>query len=184
MTEEAKPNLKCVSCGKETTPYTNYCDWDCSIEFAKKNGGVVHCPNGLPIKCITRDNLMIECEHGDHPDYKFPVDVEYLGDAFETPEFEIAMYGRLLKDDEERRRCMGETHALIYADGCVAVTLYECCYYMWHLDKGSIAGGPSWGKLSGYKEGKFHHGDLKLSEESRLKIITSKQPNAAEQEPP
>ena len=174
MTKMVKPNLKCVNCGKETTPYTNYCDWECSIELAKKNGGVVHCPNGLPIRCITRDNLMIECEHGDHPTYMFPVDVEYLGtELFESPENELAIYGRQLKDDEERRHCLGEEHALIYTDGSIAVTLYECTYAMWHLEKGDFVGGHLHGKTSCMKAGEFHHGDWKLTEESRVKIIAS-----------
>lgn len=180
MTEEIKANLKCMNCGKETTPWSNFCDWPCQIELAKKNGGKVHTPNGLPIRCIRWDNLMTEIEGGDHPDYKFPVDVEYLGTKlFESPANELAMYGRQLKDDEERRWCLGEEHALLYTDGSIAVTFYECSYAMWHLEKGDLIGGRHHKEGSFMKDGEFHPGDWKLSEESRLKILAYKRPEVA-----
>jgi hypothetical protein len=34
-----------------------------------------------------------------------------------------------------------ERHALIYTNGTVAVTFYECCYVMWHLFDGRWVGG-------------------------------------------
>lgn len=110
----------CTNCGKPTEDYVNYCDWDCHVEHAKKEGGRVHCPNGLPVRCIRHDGLMLECEHGDHPDYKFPVVAQ--------------------RDDGSEQ----DVHALIYTDGTVALTLYECCYVLWSLRDGRFLSGPQW----------------------------------------
>lgn len=118
---------KCLQCGKEIKDYLNYCDGDCLIQSAKDAGGRVHCPNGLPIRCIKHDNTMLEHEHGDHPDYKFPVTVVWGGNDRET-----------------------ETHALIYNDRTIAVTMYECCYYMWLLRDGTLLHGPSW--IAGWED--------------------------------
>lgn len=109
----------CTHCGKPTEDYVNYCDWDCHVEHAKKEGGRVHCPNGLPIRCIRFDGLMLECEGGDHPDYKFPVVVQQDGEH-------------------------DEVHAVIYTDGSIVLTLFECCYMLWSLRDGKFLSGPSW----------------------------------------
>jgi hypothetical protein len=90
----------------------NYCDWDCHIAHAKSEGAVVITPNNLPIRCIG-NNTLLECEHGDHPDYMFPVNA-------------------IPKDKND----FEELHALIYQDGHVALTLYECCYTLWNLSTG------------------------------------------------
>lgn len=74
---------------------------------------------------------ILECEHADHEDYLFAVEVDGpeggwvngLGEPVEGP----AMYP--------------ETHALIYTDGCIALTLYECCYFLWGADDGAPLGG-------------------------------------------
>ena len=53
----------CLNCGKPTPWGHNYCPGpECSIEHAKKQGGTVHCPNGLPIRCIKHDTTMWEHE--------------------------------------------------------------------------------------------------------------------------
>ena len=39
-----------------------------------------------------------------------------------------------------------ETHTLIYTDGTIAVTLYDCCYAMWHLSTGWLMHGTLWTK--------------------------------------
>jgi len=105
----------CVNCGKITPDGSNYCDWDCHIELAVKEGGVKHQPNGLPIRSIKYENSMWEHEHGDHRNYKFPVDVELHDDAGESCD---------------------EIHAFIYTDGQIAMTIYECQYFLWSLFKG------------------------------------------------
>lgn len=137
---------KCTYCDKEVPDYNNFCSWQCHVDQAKKDGGTVHCPNGLPVRCITRDNLLIECEHGDHPDYKFPVEVGRE---------------RFLERDDERK--FNDMHALIYTDGSIALTMYECCYGVWSLKDGMILHGPSW--MRGQK----------LTEESLKKIRSLQQ---------
>lgn len=119
--------LKCFNCGKETNEYENYCNWDCMIESAEKQGGKKITPNNLPIKCIMADGTMLECENGDHPDYKFPVIVEWVGKTAECSE----------QYDFERAN---QLHAFIYTDGNIALTLYECCYYMWKISDGRRIG--------------------------------------------
>lgn len=125
----------CVHCGKEVEKYLNYCNWSCHIEAAFALGGVAHLPNGLPIMCIKHDGSMYEHEHGDHPDYKFPVKVEYVGVKEELPDW----------DDSY----CDQVHALIYTDGVVAITLYECCYSTWFLRDGHGTG--SLWKMSEWK---------------------------------
>ena len=65
----------CEVCGKEI------CDneWACRIEMNRRDGYPELTPNNLPIRCIRADGTMLEHEHGDRPDYLFPVEVEYIG---------------------------------------------------------------------------------------------------------
>lgn len=121
----------CENCGK-LNDGMHYCNWDCMVQYAKNHGGKEHLPNGLPIRSIKADGTMLEHEHGDHPDYKFPVTVENT------------CSGDIGTDLETIR----ETHALIYNDECIAVTMYECCYYMWYLKNGERRGFPDWDKRS------------------------------------
>lgn len=141
---------KCLNCDKECT--NNYCDGaDCQIEHAKKNGGQEYLPNGLPIKCIRFDDMMFEHEHGDHCDYMFPVHVEYVGP---NPEKVFGLMGpdgpvEVTPEWIEAQR--HETHALIYTDGNIAVTMSECCYAMWNLHSGLCAGSCSLWKKDEWK---------------------------------
>jgi hypothetical protein len=107
----------CTRCAKPVDPVQNYCSWDCHVAHAKANGGQVYTPNGLPIMCIRHDGLMTECGHGDHPDYKFPVEVTGPNEDPECPSYP-------------------QHHALIYSDGSVALTMYECGYAIWSLHYG------------------------------------------------
>jgi hypothetical protein len=136
----------CLGCGKEVEPYLNFCSWECHIDLTKREGGKVHCPNGLPIRCITRDGLMIECEHGDHPDYKFPVVAQYVGS---DPN----------KFKDEHHDSSTELHALIYTDGVVALTIYECCYTLWSVSDGSVLREHLW-----YKKGEWRLNLLSLTQ--------------------
>lgn len=95
----------CIYCGKPTEESVNYCSWECIVACGEGRGYQKYCPNGLPVTCV-RPGALLECEHADHPDYKFPVRV----DIAEEP---------------------SETHALLYTDGTVAVTLYEARYHLW-----------------------------------------------------
>lgn len=144
---------KCVSCGGPTPRYHNYCSWECSIQLAKRNGGVVHTPNNLPIRCIKHDNTMLEHAHGDHPDYKFPVVAEYMGkdpDKFKTRDEQT---NELIHDGGT------ETHALIYTDGSIALTMYECCYTVWSLRDGAVLAEHLW-----YKKGEWKLNELSLTQ--------------------
>lgn len=135
----------CVSCGKAIEPHVNYCDWQCHIDLAKHEGGRVICPNGLPITCIRYDSTMMEHEHADHPNYRFPVVVEFVGTRPELPDW----------DDSYTQ----ETHALIYTDGSVALTMYECNYGLFSVHDGLSIAGPGWKR-----------GEWKLSQESLTKV--------------
>lgn len=152
----------CAHCEKPVEAYHNYCGWECMVAEAKANGGVVNTPNGLPIASIKRDGSMWEHEHGDHPDYKFPVVIEYVGGKPEE-QFRV-MHGDgtvepMSKEWADARS--RETHALIYSDGHVALTLYECTYALWSLADGLIKAGQMWKK-----------GDWRLNEQSIEKIRT------------
>ena len=124
-------------------PYND--TWEAAVARALAQGGVVVSPNGLPPRCI-RGNLLLENEHADHPDYKFPVDVA------PTQNLEMGE----------------ETHALIYTDGHIAVTMYECCYAVWD-SRGELL----YGCLSHWKEGAY-----KLSDASLAKILELAKPKS------
>ncbi len=120
--------------------------WNCMVEeLAKREGGAVRTPNGLPIGCIKHDGTMWEHEHGDHPSYMFPVDADYVGpiDDGHRGDYE-AICGKLPASDDEARRTYHETHALIYTDGNVAMTMYETCYTLWSVRTGDVI----WSRLS------------------------------------
>lgn len=79
-------------------------------------------PNGLQMAAHRFDGWSFECEDGDHQDYLFPVVVEFVGTV--PPDVHEGEYAE-------------EQHALIYSDGFVALTLYECCYFIWSVDSGN-----------------------------------------------
>lgn len=121
-------NKNCTICERSISPmYTTTCSWDCKVQKTIREGGVIHQPNGLPIQSIKHDGSLWEHEHADHPDYKFPVEIEYTGEKPDLPEWDHSY--------------CNETHALIYSDGFIAITLYECCYAMWNLSSHSWMGG-------------------------------------------
>ena len=131
----------CLYCGNETGDEAlNFCNWDCLVKQARADGGTEHLPNGLPVRCVTAAGLMIECEHGDHPDYMFPITTEYHG------------------TDEEELAHGSEIRALIGVDGDVATTMHEACYATFSLVDGSLISGQSWDT------------DWRLSDESLAKI--------------
>jgi len=159
----------CERCGEEYPSYCNYCNnSECNIAMWREEGCEEHLPNGLPVRCVKHNGLMLEHEHGDHPDYVFPVDIEYVGDITDSDRVD---YEYFMPDDDEPasddkvRKSMCETHALIYTDGCVVVTMYECCYAMWYLSEGykepagMCGGGSLWKK-----------NEWKLTDESIEKI--------------
>ena len=151
----------CTFCGRSVAAHLNYCGWECQIEHAKKLGGRVYTPNGLPIRCITADGTMLEHEHGDHPDYKFPVKIDYIGPLTDDHRSDAhRVYGCAPHaSDEVVRDCMRETHALIYTDGSIALTMHECCYAIFGLRSGLLDSGSLWKKK-----------EWRLSEDSIQKV--------------
>jgi len=132
----------CVQCGKPTEFAHNYCGRDCMTAAWVSAGAIDYRPNGLPIRCWKANPpLMLEHEHGDHPTYKWPVVVEPIDGSIADR--------------------YAEDHALIYTDGVIALTLYECCYMMWHLGTGKLMHGPRW----------FEREEYRLAEDSRKKIV-------------
>lgn len=115
-------------CGSEAPQSHNYCSWQCSINEAIASGGNVITPNGLPIRCIKVNGDMLECEHGDHPDYKFPVDVDWTGER--DPE-------------EEQYGCYDETHAFLGVDETGIRTMFETGTCRFDLE-GRMIIPPSW----------------------------------------
>jgi hypothetical protein len=112
----------CLHCNKETSKFHNYCDFNCHIADAKAAGYKEHLPNGLPIKCISGTGMLLEHEHGDHPNYIKPVTITVHGYHYDYntnsekigPEYSYQ-----------------ETHALIFNDGTTAITMSECSYFYW-----------------------------------------------------
>ena len=125
-----------------------YDTWEVIVAKAIAQGGIVISPNGLPVRCI-RGNLLLEDEHADHPDYKFPVDVA------PTQNLDVNPMGE-------------ETHALIYTDGYIAATIYECCYAVWD-NRGRLL----YGCLGHWKEGAY-----RLSDASLTKILELSRPKS------
>lgn len=140
----------CLNCGEPCPKAHNYCEVkggkNCYIEHTKANGGQEYLPNGLPIRCIRFDGLMLEHEHGDHADYMFPVHVEYVGPEPEKVFGLIGPDGPIEVSPEWVRSQSHETHALIYTDGNIAVTMSECCYAFWSMNSGLCIGGHLWDK--------------------------------------
>ena len=156
---------QCLFCGKETPDGSNYCSSECHINAAKDCGGEEIRPNGLPITCIKANGDMLEHPDADHPDYKFPVDVEFCGTQAQKEEM-FSLHspgGEVIIDEKFMSMMCHQNHALIYSDGNIAITIYEARYYMWFLKRGTFDGGPHWDT-----ERKM----WKLSEESRLKILS------------
>jgi hypothetical protein len=58
--------------------------WEERVAEAMANGAIVFQKNNLPIVCMRSDGALLEHEHADHPDYKFPVEVEFVGERPDT----------------------------------------------------------------------------------------------------
>ena len=134
--------MKTCKCGKSLTEYANFCSWDCHVQDAKDSGFIEHRPNGLPIKSITANGLLLECEHGDHPDYVIPVEVEYIAPVTNVDrENYKAIFGVYPIADKDALDINREIHAVIYCDDNVILTLNECSYSIWAASDGISLGG-------------------------------------------
>ncbi len=124
-------------------------DWEKKVEgLLRQTGTRVHAPNGLPIRCVRWDGLMLEHEGAEHRDYLFPVDAE----SSDPPEIDAAT-GNVLWWNKA-------SHALIYTDSNVALTLCECCYHLWHLSRDGE-----------HLSGTLHDKSWRLTAESVDKIV-------------
>ena len=144
------PDAKAVEQPDEKIDYA--AAWEKRVADAIAEGCPVFQKNGLPIVCQRAiDGGLLEHEHADHPDYKYPVKVEFMG---KRPDFTDVPPDLL---SIEMGQYQPHDEALIYFDDSIAVTLYECCYTMWFRD-GKFLHGAAWNK------------DWALVEESRKKI--------------
>ena len=123
-------NTRTCRCGAAVPDYrhpdNNSCSWDYYVAQARADGCPEYAPNGLPIRSVRADGLLLEHPDADHPTYIFPVDVDGE-DHPETIELGWREYP--------------QSHALIYTDGRIAITLYECDYAIWSLCSGEPRGG-------------------------------------------
>jgi hypothetical protein len=124
----------CEVCGKEIPKDYNHCpEWKCYIELNKRSGGKIFTPNNLPIRCVKADGTMLEHEHGDHIDYIFPVEVEYIGPKNDERYQLTDGLGNVEMMMRVGDSVDHEEHALLYANYGVAVTIYETCPAAWEL---------------------------------------------------
>jgi len=84
-----------------------------------------------------------KCEHGDHPNYMFHVNISYIGDD--------PLFGHRFVDGNGRKFIdMNDNYArhrftaVVYVDKCVALCIYETGYSLWSLRTGKHLGGETW----------------------------------------
>lgn len=122
-------NTRTCRCGAtlpECEVRIDFCSWECRVAQARAEGCPELAPNGLPIRSIRADGLLLEHTDADHPTYVFPVEVEGTNDP----------------GDVALGHCeYPQSHALIYTDGNIALTLYETNYAVWSLRDGEPLGG-------------------------------------------
>jgi hypothetical protein len=111
---------KCCHCDNTCETWENYCSFDCMIQQAKESGGRTITPNNLPIRCVKANGDMLEHPDADHADYKFPVNVTWVNKPADAVAFDY----------------FDEPHALIYFDEAIALTIWECNYFLWSLKSG------------------------------------------------
>lgn len=108
------------------SPNWTFCSWNCLVAQARAEGNPEHAPNGLPIRSIRADGLLMEHSDADHPTYIFPVEVDGKNDP-----------GDVALGHHE----YPQSHALVYTDGRIALTMYEANYTLWSLRNGKPLGG-------------------------------------------
>lgn len=105
----------------------------------------MHCPNDLPIMAIRHDGLMLEHEHGDHPEYKFQVEVELMCAVDDDMRYDAKLLSGMDDlTDEQVARVHNETHAFIRIENNNAVTLFESNVYTFNVEDGQLVEGPGW----------------------------------------
>jgi hypothetical protein len=135
----------CLHCGNQTTPMNNFCGMECHVAAARAEGGRDIRPNDLPVTCIRYDAngiLLLEHEHADHPDYRFPVEVEWVGPDEHDDFSGFDGSGQSVRLPESIVASMKhESHALLFTDGIAAVTIHDAEHALWYLDDGRCGGG-------------------------------------------
>ncbi len=121
-------------------------------------------PNGLPVHCYTGypggdPGVFTECEGATHPDYKMPVRAIWDSEWNKAP---------------DQYDSVEDLHAVIYSDGYIVVTLWECCFYLWHRSNGRLL---HYRYLPDYIKEKH----LRLSEEDLVEL-DRKYPNRKSEE--
>lgn len=95
--------------------------------------------------CTVEHHKKLHPNKSDHPDRKAIVTVRLVG---------TTMY------DE---RLPNEAHELLYTDGYVALTTYECCYSLWSMKTGKLIAGSLYGAFNA-------EGDWRIDERSLERI--------------
>lgn len=127
---------RCPGCDTLLRVGFNYCDdWSCSVRLAERDGGKKIAPNGLPITVITRDGTMLEHEHANDPNYKFPVTVECIDEAGNN--LYVPGNARCARHlEQDSHAFLGVTHDMIH-------TMFEYNSYQFRLD-GTLFKAPHW----------------------------------------
>lgn len=126
MSDANTRTCRCGAAVPECKVRVDFCSWECRVAQARADGCPELAPNGLPIRSIRGDGLLMEHSDADHPTYIFPVEVDGTNDP-----------GDVALGHHE----YPQSHALIYTDGRIAVTMYEANYAMWSLRGGEPLGG-------------------------------------------
>lgn len=128
----------CQNCEK-ACGITDFCSFACRVAHLEFRGYKVVSPNNICPCSFSSNFVAREHEHAEHPDYKHPVKVTYVGEHIPDPWME-ENFGPLDLDFWD------QTHALLYTDGCVALTMYERNHFLWTLSTGKCLCG-----ISGYE---------------------------------
>ena len=94
------------------------------IDLARKEGRVIE-PNKLPMASLNSNNIYMEDSNADHESYIKPMMVQYIG---KNP---TDIHVPCKKMDSSYYQPSIEQHSLIFNDGSCAITIFECCYFMW-----------------------------------------------------
>lgn len=110
----------------------NECELTTAVcfKYVGNSSTKVIAPNKEPLTFFNGKRAM-EHEHADHPTYMFPVIMEYFGEVPELEKWDQWSY-------------QPQFHALIYTDGCIAVTLYEYVFAVTYLRKNLVEHGSLW----------------------------------------
>lgn len=93
--------------------------WEEEVNQRKLAGAKIIAPNGLPIRFVRSDGVLLEIEGADHEGYKFPITTEHVDDT--SPE-----------DSFIRSR----RHAVVFVENHVCLTVFNGSYHLWSVQDG------------------------------------------------